>query len=176
MIALGLLLAAAAGAKVAPAKGLRHPPVLTVEMPSFDDRVLTAHNQERARLGLKPLVWSNRLASKALNWAKHQAETDTFEHDADTEDGENLWMGTKGFYRPEEMVGAWTSERALFKLGLFPKNSKTGNWMDVGHYTQLIWFNTTAVGCARVANRTDDYLVCRYDPPGNWMGQNPLGR
>ncbi|WP_197707084.1 CAP domain-containing protein [Calothrix sp. NIES-3974] len=24
----------------------------------------------------------------------------------------------------------------------------TGNWVDVGHYTQIIWRNTTEVGCA----------------------------
>jgi uncharacterized protein YkwD len=144
--------------------------------PSFEERLLAAHNGERIRLKLKPLVWSERLAKDAEQWAKHQAATDTFEHSDKTDDGENLWMGTRNSYTPEDMVGAWLAERVSFKQGLFPKVSTTGNWLDVGHYTQLIWFNTTSVGCARASNQKDDYLVCRYDPPGNWMGQNPFGR
>jgi len=41
----------------------------------------------------------------------------------------------------------------------------------VGHYTQMIWRNTTEVGCA-VAERDDrQILVCRYSPPGNVRGE-----
>ena len=32
---------------------------------SFQQRLLDAHNQERARIGVKPLVWSPVLAAKA---------------------------------------------------------------------------------------------------------------
>jgi uncharacterized protein YkwD len=152
------------------------PPVAKPAEASFETRLLTAHNQERVRLGMKPLVWSERLSGDAASWAKHQAKTSSFEHATDTDDGENLWMGTSGFYSPEDMVGSWIAERALFKSGRFPSVSTTGKWEDVGHYTQLVWFNTTEVGCARAANQSDDYLVCRYGPAGNWLGQSPLGR
>lgn len=144
--------------------------------PSFEERLLDAHNAERVRVGVKPLVWSEKLAKDAAEWAKHQAETGTFEHADKTDDGENLWMGTRNSYSAEDMVGAWIAEKASYKNGLFPDVSTTGNWLDVGHYTQLIWFNTISVGCARISNQKDDYLVCRYGPPGNWMGQNALGR
>lgn len=48
-----------------------------------------------------------------------------------------------------------------------------------GHYTQMVWRTTTQIGCgvnvcpslAGIANAR--YLVCRYDPPGNWVGQRP---
>lgn len=148
----------------------------SVPEPSFEERLLAAHNGERLRLKLKPLIWSDKLAKEAAIWAKHQAATDTFEHADTTDDGENLWMGTRNSYSPEDMVGAWIAERATFKEGRFPNVSTSGNWLDVGHYTQLIWFNTTSVGCARASNQKDEYLVCRYGPPGNWTGQNPLGR
>jgi len=47
----------------------------------------------------------------------------------------------------------------------------TGNWADVGHYTQMIWKNTTAVGCAVATGGGMDPLVCRYSPSGNFIGQ-----
>jgi uncharacterized protein YkwD len=146
----------------------------------LNDRLLASHNAERARLGVKPLAWSDDLAAKARKWAEHLAATNTFEHavisKAEGDQGENLWMGTRDSYEAEEMVQAWIDERTMFKSGKFPANSTTGNWTDVGHYTQLIWQGTSRLGCAVATNRNDDYLVCRYDPPGNWVGQNPLGR
>ncbi len=157
-------------------------PVAVVAVPSppapsltFEARILAAHNAERARVGSPPLVWSADLARDAAVWAKHLAETGEFEHADDVPgrppQGENLWMGTLGSYTPEDMVGSWIEERQLYTAGRFPNVSRSGNWIDVGHYTQLIWSRSREVGCARVANRSDDYLVCRYSPVGNIMGQ-----
>jgi Cysteine-rich secretory protein family len=150
-----------------------------VSGPSFEARLLEAHNLERTRMGQAPLTWSSKLTADALVWAQHLAQTATFEHadekPGEEPQGENLWMGTKNAYSPEAMVGAWIEERAMFTRGAFPKISTTGNWIDVGHYSQLIWYSTTQLGCAHVPNRADDYLVCRYFPSGNWDGDNPLG-
>jgi hypothetical protein len=146
---------------------------------TVNDRILASHNQERARVGQAPLRWSDALAVDALKWARHLADTRTFDHspakEGEEDQGENLWMGTLGAYSPDDMVQAWVDERHSFRAGIFPKISATGNWVDVGHYTQLVWYNTTEVGCAEASNQSDDYLVCRYYPPGNWMDQNPLG-
>ena len=46
------------------------------------------------------------------------------------------------------MVGSWIDEKRAFRPGVFPNVSRTGNWDDVAHYTQLIWKGTTRVGCA----------------------------
>ena len=169
MMLIGL---AVATAKIPPAPKPAPPP-------GIEARLLDAHNVERRRVGAKPLIWSPRLAAHARKWADHLARTNSFEHDpADggkDAQGENLWMGTRQAYSPEDMVGGWIEESKMFKLGLFPKVSTTGNWQDVGHYTQLIWHNTTEVGCAIAANRSDEFLVCRYSPAGNWIGQSPLG-
>jgi hypothetical protein len=84
---------------------------------------------------------------------------------------ENLWMGPRGVYSPEQMVGAWINERALFYPGVFPNVSRTGNWSDVAHYTQMIWKGTTRVGCAIQPAGQTEYLICRYSPPGNIDGK-----
>ncbi len=86
--------------------------------------------------------------------------------------GENLWMGTAGAFTLAEMVDDWGRERRHFANGIFPEVSTTGSWSDVGHYTQMVWRNTTAVGCAGRAASDGYYrLVCRYSPAGNIIGQ-----
>ena len=143
--------------------------------PSFETRILMAHNAERARLRQSPLIWSARLAENAEKWARTLAKTGAFEHAPQSMEGENLWAGTQGDYSPEEMVGFWIDEKKFFTAGKFPQVSSSGNWTDVGHYTQLIWYDTTQLGCALATGSHEDVLVCRYDPPGNWIGKRPLG-
>jgi Cysteine-rich secretory protein family len=140
------------------------------EATTFDARVLATHNAERSRVGAPPLVWDSDLAKSATAWAVELAKTGAFEHQKQDDQGENLWMGTAEAYQPEEMVDGWVEERKYFKSGRFPEVSTTQDWSDVGHYTQLIWKTTTKVGCAKAVGNGSDFLVCRYSPPGNWMG------
>lgn len=143
----------------------------------FDQRVLTAHNAERAALGLPPLRWNANLAVDAQRWANHLAATNRFEHAPDEKgepQGENLWAGTRGYFSPEAMVNAWIREKRYFRPGPFPYNSTTGDVEDVGHYTQLVWRETGEVGCARAANQGEDFLVCRYSQAGNYIGERPF--
>jgi hypothetical protein len=136
-------------------------------------RLLAAHNLERARLGIAPLIWDDGLARDAARWAETLASRNAFEHAPQNKQGENLWTGTAARYAPEEMVGSWIEERALFRHGPLPRVSTTGRFEDVGHYTQLIWAKTQRLGCAIARNAEDDVLVCRYHPAGNVMGQWP---
>jgi uncharacterized protein YkwD len=134
--------------------------------------ILAAHNRERDRIGVPPLAWDDRLAGEARQWAQSLARRRAFEHShAIRGVGENLWMGTSGAYSPDEMIGGFIAEGRQFRPGRFPNVSRTGNWADVGHYTQLVWANTRYVGCALARGGGDDYLVCRYWPAGNVMGQ-----
>lgn len=134
---------------------------------------LRAHNDERADFGVAPLRWDPRLARDAQVWAQHLALEDRIRHSVREDrrgQGENLWMGTAGFYRPGQMIEAFREEKRHFRPGQFPSVSRTGNWADVGHYTQIVWEGTSHVGCASARGQRFDILVCRYWPAGNVIG------
>lgn len=163
-------------AQAAPKKRTLKPKPLPVVVDNFQAEMLKTHNVERTFQGRAPLVWDAGLASDAAKWAAHLSSHNQFEHALNELEkkgqGENLWMGTRSAYPLGEMVSYWIAEAAITKSGRFPDVSKTGNWVDVGHYTQLVWPQTQKLGCALKSSKDDDYLVCRYWPAGNRIGDN----
>jgi hypothetical protein len=138
------------------------------------ERLLAAHNRERSLVGVPLLQWDPLLAQQAASYAAELERVGRLVHSprgTRPGQGENLWMGTRGAFSLDEMIGSWSGEKSLFRPGLFPDVSSTGLWPDVSHYTQMIWRSTTRVGCAVHRGRSEDYLVCRYSPNGNVTGQ-----
>jgi uncharacterized protein YkwD len=141
----------------------------------FPARVLAVHNAARAEAGVAPLAWDPALGQAAAAYATQLALTNRFQHSnrrARPGTGENLWMGTRGAFSYDAMVGRWAAERSDFVPGVFPAVSRSGNWEKVGHYTQMVWPTTTRVGCAVASNAANDFLVCRYSPAGNIDGRS----
>ncbi len=165
-ISLGL---AAAAAGAVPAM----PPGPSPALSPLEQRLLAAHNRERTRVGAAPLQWDAALAASAARYGPSLAALGRLVHSPRAGrpgQRENLWMGRRGIYSPEQMVGRWITERELLRRGVYPAVSATGRWEDVSHYTQLVWPTTTKLGCAIYSAETDDYLICRYSPPGNADG------
>ncbi|MEN2785314.1 CAP domain-containing protein [Sphingomonas qilianensis] len=139
--------------------------------------MIEAHNRARAAVGAAPLAWDAMLAADAQLYALELARTRRFAHSTGVRgavpEGENLWTGTRGAYTYAEMIGHWLAERRFYRRGITPDFSTTGKWQDVSHYTEIIWSRTTRFGCAMARNASDDYLVCRYTPPGNVVGEVP---
>lgn len=134
--------------------------------------MLSTHNRARRQVGVAPVTWNDTLAADARVHAQWMARTGKFEHSKSRNNqGENLWMGSLGAYNYAEMSGSWIAEKQYYKDAPSPGNSTTGNWADVGHYTQIVWSSTTQIGCALASSATADYFVCRYSPPGNYRGQ-----
>lgn len=150
----------------------------TGRLTSLDERLLAAHNRERSAAGIPALAWDPVLSAEAAAWGRELAASGEFEHDPDVDEedpqGENLWAGTRGAYAPEEMVGGWIEEKKHFRPGRFPDNSATGDFADVGHYTQLMWRESDRVGCALVEGAEEEVLVCRYRTAGNVVGERPF--
>lgn len=145
---------------------------------NLNNRLLEAHNLEREAMGVPALRWDPALARSAKDWAQYLAETGKFEHSPNApglpRQGENIWGGTRGVYAPEDMVDLWIQEKSHFVMGVFPNNSRTGRVQDVSHYTQLIWRDTTEVGCGISEGAVEEIVVCRYRGPGNVIGNRPL--
>lgn len=142
------------------------------------ETMLDLHNDARADVRMPPLSWDPALAKAAESYARELARRSVFEHSKQPRGpaahGENLWTGTRGAYRYEEMAQHWIDERRDFVNGAVPNVSRTGRFGDTGHYSQIVWNGTTRVGCALASNRRDDYLVCRYSPAGNVWGRKAL--
>jgi hypothetical protein len=149
------------------------PTLLAQTTPTVNQtQILADHNKYRQEVGTPGLKWSTSLASSAQNWANQLAATGQFKH-SNSGNGENLWAGTAGAFTQTKMIDSWGSEKKNFIYGTFPNVSKTGKWQDVGHYTQIIWRNTTEVGCGLARGQGRDYFVCQYKPAGNVIGQKP---
>jgi hypothetical protein len=142
---------------------------------------LNYHNSYRAQVGVPPLTWSDTLAQSAQQWANQLAATKSLAH---SRSGENLASANNSQLYPSvtQTADAWGQEKQHFVGGTFPNVSNTGNWEDIGHYTQMVWRNTTEVGCG-LAHYDDDQsmpgyilhntvLVCHYNPAGNVTGQS----
>ena len=135
--------------------------------------ILAVHNRERAAFGSPPLAWDPALAAAARGWAERLARQGRLEHSPRTAragQGENLWIGSAGAFPPTAMIAGWAAERRHFRRGTFPAVSATGNWADVGHYSQMVWPATRTIGCAIGRGARWDTLVCRYAPAGNRDG------
>jgi uncharacterized protein YkwD len=124
-----------------------------------------AHNRARAKHCARPLSWSTKLAQVAQRWANSLRDRGCqFGHSGGSY-GENLAAGTAGTLDPEAVVKMWYDEVAQYQ---FPDG---GFSMKTGHFTQVVWRGTTAVGCGRSQCKGMDIWVCEYAPAGNWEGQ-----
>ncbi|MGD0192982.1 MAG: CAP family protein [Rhizomicrobium sp.] len=131
------------------------------------NELLTAQNKYRAEVGLPPLQWSDTLAQSAQQWAEELAKENQMRHSGAVGRGENLAMWTTGKASLTQLVAMWGNEKKWFIHTNFPNVSTSGDWHAVAHYTQLVWRNTTDVGCGIASGGGNDYLVCQYSPQGN---------
>ena len=139
------------------------------------------HNSARAAVGVPPLVWSDKLAADAKTWVEYLASSTCFpqtcvhdtEHLGTLGEGENVANTgpPRNPPQPAEMIKAiWLAKKNDYHGGP-PTTGKIKPGTGVtGHYTQMVWNTTKAVGCAIAASITtySDILVCRYSPPGNY--------
>lgn len=154
--------------------------------------MLAAHNQARAKVNtspaLPPLLYSKQLAKSAQKWANTlKKEGCQIRHSHTSGLGENLFqsirlssapIGVTKLSSESTVVTAWDDEKQDFD---YIKNTCAAPPKMCGHYTQIVWRNTTHVGCAMMQCDVDkqaskhkmyekhEVWVCQYTPPGNMI-------
>lgn len=146
--------------------GFDNPP--KIEKQDIDEQaLLDRHNYYRKLVNVPPLVWSDELAMVAQEWANHLAKSCDLVH-RDSEYGENIyWVSSSS--SEAEVVDSWASEKKDFN----PKNRilTVAGARKYGHYSQMIWRNTTEVGGAmQKCHHGGEMWVCNYNPAGNMLG------
>ena len=129
---------------------------------------LEVHNSYRSEVGIEDLTWSDELATSATEWAEQLAADCAFQHSSGNY-GENLWMGTSNAFSITDVVDAWGSEKENYTYS----DNSCADGEVCGHYTQMVWENTTQVGCGVATCDGFDVWVCQYIPQGNIVGQKP---
>ncbi len=140
-------------------------------MSRADRNAITAyHNNVRRDIGVAPLKWSAPLAQYAQQWADDLAATTCkMKHRTQPQYGENLYIGTAGYYTAVDAAKAWETEKSKYVGGVLSKDT----WYPAGHYTQMAWRKTHALGCGKSICNGMLMVVCNYDSPGNYLGQSP---
>lgn len=142
---------------------------------SETQQVLAAHNNARANVGTPPLAWSGKLSSYAQQWANHLASNGCrMEHRPSSgkwkqKYGENLFIGTAGYYGVADAAAAWENEKSAYH----DEPIDISTFQSYGHYTQLVWRNTKSLGCGKAECGGKVIIVCNYDPAGNFLGEIP---
>ncbi|KZM21622.1 extracellular region [Ascochyta rabiei] len=154
---------------------------------AFRKAVLDTTNLYRRQHDAGELGWNETLAETAGTWSSKCG----FEHSGGPT-GENL---AAGYPNATAAISAWGEERKEydFKKGEFSYGNHDLSWRPAhhadrkkhssktGHFTQLVWRNSTTVGCARTECNAKEgggrgdapgwYMVCEYHPAGNVLGQ-----
>lgn len=127
--------------------------------------ILNTHNMVRADLKLAQLTWDCKLADHAQEWAKRGVA----EHRDDTIFGESIFVSGSSDVAAVTAVNRWMLEKPSW-------NNKAGTCSPgkvCTHYTQIVWKNTTKIGCGinrNVSGKWKTMLVCNYSPAGNSPG------
>ncbi|KAK7092162.1 uncharacterized protein [Littorina saxatilis] len=143
---------------------------------TLKDHILKVHNDYRAKQGasnMPKLEWDSTLESGAQEWA----DKCVFKHKGM---GENLAWNSAVTDPEEKLIDTamenFYNEYKRYSYG----TTGCGNY-NACHYTQIVWAKTTKVGCAtkmcdglaNAYNKKTWFLVCRFDPVGNWGGEKP---
>ncbi|XP_055306255.1 scoloptoxin SSD552-like [Sitodiplosis mosellana] len=91
-----------------------------------------------------------------------------------------LWTSDKDAINDDYIMrGVKTSMDIWFQEYKLVKNiswiqafgSNSAPWWEIGHFTQMIWGDSAAIGCAIAQNQADVYIACNYAKT-NMMGSS----
>ncbi|OWF45110.1 peptidase inhibitor 16-like [Mizuhopecten yessoensis] len=146
--------------------------------------LLEAHNKYRKIEGVPLMRYDETIAQNAAKYASkcifgHSAYSERQNIASYSSVGENLFLGT-GNPNLEDVVSNWYKEKSDYNRS----NLSCTPGKQCGHYTQVIWSKSTALGCGTQRCASIEaggiifenalYVVCQYGPAGNYAGQSPF--
>uniref|UniRef100_A0A0K0DVX1 SCP domain-containing protein n=1 Tax=Strongyloides stercoralis TaxID=6248 RepID=A0A0K0DVX1_STRER len=135
----------------------------TVNIKNLRQFYLNETNKYRA-LHQVPIVTVNTTIQKgAQDWANYLANTIQSLKHSSSGFGENLAYSSSSI--ANNIVKMWYDEVKYYDF------NKPGFTSKTGHFTQLVWKNSKQVGFGITEKNGIVYVVCRYFPPGNYLGQ-----
>ncbi|KAJ1257017.1 hypothetical protein BS78_K239400 [Paspalum vaginatum] len=146
-----------------------------------EQEFLALHNEARREVGVEDVVWDETVAAFARAYAARRAGDCALMHSDQAERwklnyGENIAAGPPGADTTVAWaVNSWVSEKQYYDSasGVCMKGQPQD--LACGHYTQVVWRNTKAIGCARVmCDNGGVFITCNYTPAGNVNGQRPF--
>lgn len=167
----------------------------------FERDLKSAHDEVRSRAGLQNLAWDPQLEEMATKRVEYLASNGCFIQHSPVSDlfsgparydyvGENLYKVIGMRPTGVDVADAWYAEIEDYTYGLVGNDCT--KWRcahrdsppcTIGHYTQMLWEESTHLGCARAkcpnrgSSEADDetYIaICHYGPGGNRVGEIPF--
>ncbi|CAG5110327.1 Oidioi.mRNA.OKI2018_I69.chr2.g4739.t1.cds [Oikopleura dioica] len=152
------------------------------------------HNTYRANHNAAPFgIPSAALCQGAQAWADSEAAANAGGHTGMTHsaisdrpgEGENMaWSSATSGFTLSAATTLWQAEDAYWNFDdhqectMSPLSCPScdfgpnpNSFGDCGHFTQNVWKATTSVCVAKAVNSEGTYIVARYEPGGNIMGQ-----
>uniref|UniRef100_A0A8C6P088 SCP domain-containing protein n=1 Tax=Nothobranchius furzeri TaxID=105023 RepID=A0A8C6P088_NOTFU len=124
---------------------------------------LDTHNKYRSMHNAGPLRYNDGMCAKAQEWAEHLLQIQRLQHSG-TDDGENVFYLTESssaVKQPRFTVDSWYSEIKDYDFSS-PRFQR-----GTGHFTQVVWKETTELGVGVASRNGMTFVVGQYRPAGN---------
>ncbi|MED6198445.1 hypothetical protein PIB30_066319 [Stylosanthes scabra] len=144
------------------------------EVETSPEEYLELQNAARADVGVPPLKWDVNIEKRARETADRLVQ-DCLNGEADQwvppMYGVNAaWNMGDPHFTGIDAVKGWVADKHYYD---YVTNSCIDG-KDCDCYTQMVWRESSHVGCARACCKKGcTIVVCLYDPPGNFPDERP---